>query len=176
MIEEAIKVSKPIVWKWYKLLKKYYMVEFEDLMQEAGIYCLKALEGYNADRGKFETYIRYYVNGMFHGKFKNWKKYNFRLEVLSLDFDYDTYDGLENYVSYNDKYSLGQYDFIMEILEELNMKERYALVMYYFDDMEVSEIAEIFNKKNTYVINLMFKARAKLKEKLNDRLADRQIC
>lgn len=55
---------------------------------------------------------------------------------------------------------------LLEIVRQLPFHQRNAIYLYYYEDMSVREISEVYHVKESTVSSWLFRARKKLKELL----------
>lgn len=141
----------------------------KDIVQEAYIQAFQKLDQL-ADEAKFESWFNQIVSHKALDYTKSKQSKNKPVELSSLDDEEDRLDFEANIK--NDKamfepeanmnYKELQ-EGIQKVLEELPDNQRLALMMYYFEDMSVSEIADVYGVSGNTVKGYLSYGRKKIK-------------
>ena len=142
-----------------KLLRTCYLIlkdkeEAEDVVQEALIRVFQKLNTFKENSGLY-TWIYTIALNLCRDRLRRKK------ELLVVEDEWVGSDDVESHVEKNIDREL-----LRKELFEINPTYREALVLFYFDDFSVKEIAEILEEKEGTIKSRLSRGRNILKEKL----------
>ncbi|CDZ74469.1 putative RNA polymerase sigma factor [Peptoniphilus sp. ING2-D1G] len=146
---ELLEILNPLI---ISSIKRYCPLwrEYGDLLQDGIVVVLKCIDLYDSSKGYFLAFVKSYLKFYFLETFR----YLLRLEQVSSTDD----EGLGDFLSddYDMEQSLLGREFSLELkraLMLLTKRQREVVLMYYFLDMSLSDIAASLDIKRWTVIN-----------------------
>lgn len=150
----------------YSIIGSKHTQNAEDIVQESYLYAFKNINQLN-DGAKFESWLCKITAN----KAKDYlSKYNPRL-FSSLN---DENAGLWNEdrffdMSFNEyQNNMEKSQIVMSIINSLTDEQRLCIIMYYYDEMSVAEIADTFNIPQGTVKSRLYNARQAIKEQAEE--------
>lgn len=134
----------------------------EDIVQEAFIICYENINKLKNPDAFKSYFYKILVNLAIKRKLKYSK------DVLTDDFSF------KNELSFCDKYK-DEYDELYEEVRKLDKKHRTVIVLFYFNDMSIKDIASVTGTAEATVKSRLFFARKKLKKALSRKYCGGEI-
>lgn len=130
--------------------------EKEDIVQEVFVRLINYIGNYNPDKASFKTYISTITKNICIDKIRKKKE---RTDVFT------DVEELASMINSDDKQEM--IDRLKEVIEnELSIKQRFVVKLFYIENFSYKEIAEIMNRDYHWVKNTLQSARQCLKEVL----------
>lgn len=176
-IAEHLGLANYVVTQLYRydFLKERY--EFEDLLQLGYLGLVRAAKTFNEDKKiRFSTWaypkIKYailqYANRDRNFNSKQGEPHKYK--IYSLNYEFDGNDGkpekFEDILITDNFFEDDEINkiFVQDLLNRLDKKELEIVRLYYFEDMNQREIAEIYNTSQVQISKTLRRAINKLKE------------
>ena len=176
-ITEHLRLANYIVTQLYRydFLKERY--EFEDLLQLGYLGLVRAAKTFNEDKKiKFSTWaypkIKYailqYANRDRNFNSKQGEPHKYK--IYSLNYEFDGNDGkpekFEDILITDNFFEDDEINkiFVQDLLNRLDKKELEIVRLYYFEDMNQREIAEIYNTSQVQISRTLREAINKFKK------------
>lgn len=142
----------------YLLLRDYSLAE--DAVQEALVQTYQSLHRYDPEKGPFHTWFYSIVINMSRKIYrKQVKMYLPFKEKLFRSFDH----GPEHFMELREETRV-----IYQAIQQLDFKHKSVIVLFYFQEMNVKEVADILGIKEGTVKSRLHKARRKLSQLLKN--------
>ena len=133
----------------------------EDILQETWIRVVKKKGHFDPDKGKF----RYYLMTIAKNEALKWKKKESN-KIEKMRLFSETIEKSDT----NDPHYLNERkekaEQIKNALKELKSEYQDVLILYYFDELKVKEIADLLNKPTGTIKTWLDRGRAQLEKKL----------
>lgn len=159
-----------LVYRYEKKLLRYIrritnvsFEEGEDILQESFIKAYKNLYGFDENLS-FSSWMYRIV---YHEVIRNYRKRSIRPEGNALDVDDEVLSRIssdENIIQSIEAKDTRRY--IKDTVSRLDHKYREVIVLYYFEDKNYSEIADILEKPPGTIATLLSRAKKKLHQLL----------
>ena len=176
-IAEHLGLANYVVTQLYRydFLRERY--EFEDLLQLGYLGLVRAAKTFNEDKKiRFSTWaypkIKYailqYANRDRNFNSKQGEPHKYK--IYSLNYEFDGNDGkpekFEDILITDNFFEDDEINkiFVQDLLNRLDKKELEIVRLYYFEDMNQREIAEIYNTSQVQISKTLRRAINKLKE------------
>lgn len=153
LVVKYMKMAEGIAFKKKKGLPN--RVDIEDLKSAAYFGLVDAAEKFNENKGNFQTYAYYRINGMIIDYLRElgWGKYKNRESAMSLDTNSDDEFSIKN--TLKAKCSVLSDEFFTEISKGLSDKATYILKLHYLEGRSFKDIALIYKITESRVSQLM---------------------
>lgn len=147
------KYSDTVYRMAYSLVKNKY--DAEDIHQEVFVKFIDKRPKFESTEHEKAWFLRVTINMC-----KNLWKTAWKQKVISLGDDYE--EGLETVEE-------PETDWIIDVVKTLPRKYRVVIHLFYYEELSVEEIAEVLKMKSSTVRTHLTRARAKLKELLEEK-------
>lgn len=147
------KYSDTVYRMAYSLVKNKY--DAEDIHQEVFVKFIDKRPKFESTEHEKAWFLRVTINMC-----KNLWKTAWKQKVISLGDDYE--EGLETVEE-------PEPDWIIDVVKTLPRKYRVVIHLFYYEELSIEEIAEVLKMKSSTVRTHLTRARAKLKELLEEK-------
>ena len=140
----------------------YFTVKDEatarDLVQDTFLKVIKHIKNFNGDSKLYTWVYRIAINLMKDG-FKKKREDLMEIEDLQTGKSHVESDVLRNFHHHQ----------VTECIKEVPLIYRQVMVLFYFEEMKIREIAEVLEEKEGTIKSKLFRGKQALKEKLIER-------
>lgn len=141
----------------------------EDIVQDTFVKCLTSINTLK-DPYKFYPWLLKILTHF------SWKASKKKSSLVLKDEIYEDFEDIK--LQTKDSYPsdrIAEYSYLYEAVYSLNTKQRTTLILYYFNDLSIKEIAKITNSLEATVKSRLHAAKKSLKKSLNEKYSFEEV-